>query len=325
MGRALALAAVVAFVGSAYGSSSPVATAWRTTGPEGGDVFSLVSSSAAPDTVYAGTSDGAYRSTNFGGSWRPISSGLPKADRGRALAVDPGDPNLVYAWSGARLWRSVDGGGRWRPLGPARQAMWGVIRIAVAPSAPSTLYALAGGYAKPAIWRSDDSGRSWKRVWQRPSGDGGAALDIAVDPTSARRLYLGWLSGPVDDKLEKFAGGGLTVSADAGRTWRREISDDDIHSLAVDPDSQHAYAGGATGRVYRRDEPAGRWRPVARLAVRDRVTALAVDPKNASTVYALTSRGVHRSNDRGATWRFVDRAARSPRVYTWGSHSAAII
>jgi len=45
-------------------------------GPPGGFINSLETDPQNPQTVYAGTNEGAYKSTNGGGSWRKINYGM---------------------------------------------------------------------------------------------------------------------------------------------------------------------------------------------------------------------------------------------------------
>ena len=49
-----------------------------------------------PDTLYAGTDEGVFRSVNGGESWKPIISGMPTRSV-TSVAINPQDPNQVYA------------------------------------------------------------------------------------------------------------------------------------------------------------------------------------------------------------------------------------
>ena len=70
---------------------------WTSNGPDGGDVRALAIDPANPATLYAGTSGGGvFKSTDGGGSWTVINTGLTSTDV-RALAIDPANPATVYA------------------------------------------------------------------------------------------------------------------------------------------------------------------------------------------------------------------------------------
>jgi photosystem II stability/assembly factor-like uncharacterized protein len=55
-----------------------------------------------PDIIYAGTDQGVFKTVNGGGSWMPITSGMP-ARYVTSLAIDRGNPNHVYAGTFAGL------------------------------------------------------------------------------------------------------------------------------------------------------------------------------------------------------------------------------
>jgi len=51
---------------------------------------------SSPQTVYAGTGAGVFKSVDGGGSWSPINDGLTNTTI-RVLVVDPLAPSTVYA------------------------------------------------------------------------------------------------------------------------------------------------------------------------------------------------------------------------------------
>ena len=77
------------------------------------NVRSLAISPAAHRVIYAGTTQGLFKSGDGGAHWSP--TGL--APGVSALAVDPNDSRIVYAGvAGRGVFQSVDGGGTWTPL-----------------------------------------------------------------------------------------------------------------------------------------------------------------------------------------------------------------
>ena len=66
-----------------------------------------------PSTLYAGTSNGVFKSTDSGESWTRTSNGLTNKHV-FTLAIDPHTPTTIYA--GARdygVFKSTDGGMNW--------------------------------------------------------------------------------------------------------------------------------------------------------------------------------------------------------------------
>ena len=89
--------------------------AWTSIGPEGGSILSLAIDPATPTTLYAGTEGGGvFKSTNGGGNWITVNTGLVGADV-RTLAIDPAAPNTLYAGTdgGGGLFKTTNGGGNW--------------------------------------------------------------------------------------------------------------------------------------------------------------------------------------------------------------------
>ncbi|MEE4189997.1 MAG: hypothetical protein V2I66_00375, partial [Halieaceae bacterium] len=57
-----------------------------------------------------------YKTSNYGSSWRSISTNLPEEHFARVVREDPERPNLLYAGMERGLFISFDGGSSWRPF-----------------------------------------------------------------------------------------------------------------------------------------------------------------------------------------------------------------
>ena len=88
---------------------------WTSNGPEGGVITALAIDPVTPTTLYAAsgtyyaaaTGRGVFKSTDGGGSWTRINSGLPPFLLNfDALAIDPVTPSTLYA---GLWWRSALG------------------------------------------------------------------------------------------------------------------------------------------------------------------------------------------------------------------------
>jgi photosystem II stability/assembly factor-like uncharacterized protein len=105
-----------------------------------------------------GDMDGGPSTSANGKSWQPTTF---KDSRGTKMvmeyAVQPNDANRVLMTSFGIL-SSTDGGKTWHPALSSR-VMFGP--VAYAPSKPTTAYAV--GF-DGSLWRSDNSGTSWKKV-----------------------------------------------------------------------------------------------------------------------------------------------------------------
>ena len=80
-------------------------------------MWALAIDPSNPSTLYAGTDyAGVFKSTNGGGTWNPINSGLSDGYV-NALAIDPGNSNIVYAGTLlGGVFKSTNGGDTWNPI-----------------------------------------------------------------------------------------------------------------------------------------------------------------------------------------------------------------
>jgi photosystem II stability/assembly factor-like uncharacterized protein len=74
---------------------------------------------ASTNVIYAGTvgGNGIYKSTDGGGSWAEMSSGLMPSTHVGSLAISPDSPTVIYAgtWGGG-VFRYVEGTKIYLPL-----------------------------------------------------------------------------------------------------------------------------------------------------------------------------------------------------------------
>ena len=183
----------------------------------------------------------------------------------------------------------------WRLIGPFRAGR--VTCVAGIPDDPTTYYfGTPGG----GIWKTTDSGRVWKPIFDSvPIASIGA---IAVAPSDPRILYAG--TG------EQTAGDGIYKSTDGGESWTNMGLHDVlfIHSVIVDPKNPDivivAAAGerqADTGGIYKSTDGGKSWNKTA--AVNDRYSGfydLNQSPDVANLLYATFERLPERPGPRRA-------------------------
>ncbi len=234
-----------------------------------------------PDTVLVGamgspwknsTERGVYRTTNGGASWQRVLYVAP--DVGISdMAMDPRNPNIVYAatyrfrrqpWhysdGGTQdaIYKSIDGGVSWKRLsghGLPTSAV-GRIGLAVAPSAPNVVYAVMGS-PQGVLWRSDDSGATWKLVSKDQGIDSRPFYfsHIAVDPKNPDHLFALSMA--------------LMSSDNGGRTWHRIAKSIhvDNHAIWVDPTGSGRIIEGNDGGVTLSLDNGKHWAFVDNIAI----------------------------------------------------------
>jgi photosystem II stability/assembly factor-like uncharacterized protein len=128
-------------------------TTWtRCTTPADGKATALAIDPTAPSKVYLGSQTGLYRSTNGGGAWTTITSGLPTSPFVRSIVVDPATPYRLYVSVGSRAYQTVDWGDKWTALTSAvtsrtDDVIWD---LALDPGNPRLIYAAVCRLPLPA-------------------------------------------------------------------------------------------------------------------------------------------------------------------------------
>lgn len=313
---------------------------WRMIGPfRGGRTRAAAGVPDQPNVFYVGqVNGGVWKSDDYGRTWNPIFDEQDTQSIG-AIAVAPSNNNIVYVASGEGLhrpdlslgdgiYRSDDAGKTWTHLG-LRDGQQ-IPAVAVDPANPNRLFTAVLGHpygpnAERGIFRSEDGGKSWKKVLYKDERTGGSG--VVIDPSDSKVIYASlWEEtlGPWEDK-NSYAGthGGLFKSLDGGETWTqltiglpKDLAHINVAIAASNPRRLYAtvatteegeYATGKGVGVYRSDDAGVTWkkitddpRPAMKIGGGD-LPVPAVDPQNADVVYS-TSIVTCRSVDGGRTW-----------------------
>lgn len=264
---------------------------WRTTGPPGGDVRALVVDPGNPDRFYFGTLDGQiYTSADGGKQWQLLYNfGKPRLFVDHII-VDSRNPRVLYV-GGHRhnlpggFFKSTDGGATWRESAQLKDQA--IHSLAQSESDPNTL--IAGTFT--TIFRSDDSGETWKQL---PTADVSGlhhVESLAIDPRTTDTIYAGTFYLPYK-------------SVDGGKTWKSirngMIDDSDIFAIDIDPrDPNHIIASACSG-IYESKNSGESWRKVQGIPSQSRRTrAILQHPSVPGIVFAGTTEGFWRSDKGG--------------------------
>jgi len=199
-------------------------------GPHSAQVNAIDLCEGSPDVLYAGTSNGVFRSTDGAATWTataPLNMAVPRFYI-QKLAVDPTDADTVYAACGSTMYKSTDGGDSWTPLS-LDGGNWGEGGgIAVDSKNPSTIYVVQ---QFSRVLRSTDGGETWEL---KNDGLHYRSLEHSgLDPRCPNILFIAC-------SMRSFYG-----SKDGGVTWSRLRSDNEeeddaaypsLGSFATDPD-----------------------------------------------------------------------------------------
>jgi photosystem II stability/assembly factor-like uncharacterized protein len=214
----------------------------------------------------------------------------------------------------------------WRCIGPFRGGR--TVAITGVPHQPNLFYMapVNGG-----VWKSDDSGNTWKPIFDaEPTGSVGA---IAVAPSNPNIIYVG--SGEGLQRPDLSVGDGMYKSTDAGKTWTHlGLSDaQQITAIVVDPQNPDRLFVSIEGHPYGPNAVRGVFRSLdggktfEKVLYRDENTGAAdvvMDPSDSQVLFAslwaarvapwevrsgesfiIPGSGFYKSTDGGSTWRPV--------------------
>jgi photosystem II stability/assembly factor-like uncharacterized protein len=112
-----------------------------------------------PDTLYAATLNGLYKTADGARSWTRIGRELPD-QMINVMALDPSSSGTLYVAGRQGLFKSRDGGVSWQAKN-AGLASLNIRSLAISPRDPKTLYLGTNG---SGLYRSRDGGERWEPV-----------------------------------------------------------------------------------------------------------------------------------------------------------------
>ncbi|HEY6148628.1 MAG TPA: glycosyl hydrolase, partial [Thermoanaerobaculia bacterium] len=283
---------------------------WKTslTISENTGVTDLVQDPRDPDVLYAaayqrrrhvftlidgGPESAIYKTTDGGGTWRKITSGLPKEDMGRiGLALAPSDPDVVYAVIEAAnkaggFFRSVNRGEAWEK------------RSEYVPSSPQY-------YCEIFVDPRDKERVYSMDVWIQVTDDGGKNFRKLGEPFKHVDNHAMWIDPANNAHYLVGCDGGVYESFDRAATWRffANLPVTQFYRVSVDESSPAYYVYGGTQDNFSLGGPA-RTSNIHGIANSDWFVTEGgdgfqsqIDPQDPNTVYAEAQYGALTRFDR---------------------------
>jgi len=277
---------------------------WQpTSGPSGGGVNALAINDSAH--IFAGTStNGVYLSTDSGGNWTQINTGLTNTDI-RTLAIN--QSGHIFAGTSGGIFRSTNNGGNWTQINTGLTNT--DIRTLAINQSGHIFAGTSGG-----IFRSTNNGENWTQI------------DTGLTNTHVRCLAIILSQGQGSGYI--FAGtewGGVFRSTDNGNTWTQTgLSTAWVYTLAISS-SRHIFAG-IYGGVHRSTDYGESWTQMNTGLTNTDVKALAIN--QSEKIFAGTygiGGGVYRSSDNGANWTQINAGLTNTNVLSLAINSGGFI
>ena len=256
-------------------------------------VASLAMNPTNPSVIYAGTTEGTYKTTDGGTSWNVVQGVLMAMQ----VVLDPADPERVYVACGDHgspgtgIYRSTNGGASWTQLTAGLPGSWtGKVWLDIWRASPNVIYAsVANAEAGIGTYYSTNYGDSWVRLSTNNyhGVQGFYSHFVNVDPT--------------DSSIVLTAGVDIWRSTNGGRTQARVSVWSNWFFGDVPP-------GGPEG-------PANYSHADHHYVMRD--------PQRPDTLYFGNDGGVFRSFDNGLTFAGANGGYQSTQFYN--GFSSAIL
>jgi photosystem II stability/assembly factor-like uncharacterized protein len=219
----------------------------------GGSIGSIVVSESDSNVIYVGGGEttvrgnvssgyGIWKTEDAGKTWK--HAGLEKSRHIPRIVVHPKDYNVVYAavlgniykpTNDRGVYKSSDGGLTWDKILFANENA-GAVDLIMDPNNPRILYAstwnvrrtpysLSSGGEGSALWKSTDSGASWKEISNNKGfpSDTLGIIGVTVSPANSDRVWA------IVENKEK---GGVYRSEDGGETWKQINSERKLRQRA---------------------------------------------------------------------------------------------
>jgi len=264
--------------------------------------------------------DGIYKSDDGGTNW--TNMGLKNSERIAAIQVNPKNPSEVYVavlgalWSDSEergLYKTTDGGTTWNKILYVDKTT-GCSDLALDPQNPEIVYAtfwqvrrtpwsFSSGGENSSIFKSTDSGKTFKKIHQGiPKGKLGR-MAIAIAPSNTSIIYTVVESEKDDEK-------GMYRSDDAGQSWKQLNNDFGIvvrpfyfSRIVVDPKNPDILIkAGLFGSISRDGGKTFKNLGYCHSDIHD----VAFGINDSDRVFVATDGGVYRSWDAGATLEIVE-------------------
>lgn len=261
--------------------------------------------------------DGVYKTEDGGKTWKNM--GLKTSEHVGMIAIDPRDSDVVYVAAYGPLWRAggerglyktSDGGKTWAAVLTISEHT-GVSEVYLDPRNADVVYAVAhqrrrhvftlvDGGPESAVYKSEDAGKTWKKITRGLPGGHLGRIGLAISPINPDYLYA-----IVEAQSGK---GGFYRSTNRGASWERRGSytsrGNYYQELFCDPkDINRVYSMDVYLQVT--DDGGRTWSGLGERHKHVDNHAMWIDPCDTDYYLVGGDGGIYESFDRGKTWKYM--------------------
>ncbi|MCW3103576.1 MAG: hypothetical protein JWO09_2016 [Bacteroidetes bacterium] len=308
-------------------------TTWVPTGlnwlvTNGRNISRLLLNPQNPNTIFAATSNGVYRSINAGANWTQIATAVANI---KDIEYKPGDTTVVYAASTTRFYKSTNGGTSFTNITTGLPATTAVDRLAIAVTAANPAYvyvlgSLATDDGFQGLYRSTDSGNTfttrsttpnilgWSNVGSDTGGQGWYDLSIAVSPTNQDLVIVGGVN------IWKSTNGGTNWTINAHWTGSgAPYVHADCHALEFIPGSATTYFAGVDGGCFKTSNTGTAWSDLSNGLQIAQPYRLGLSATNANLlVTGFQDNGTNRWSGTAA-WNYIQGGDGMEAIVDWSN------
>jgi photosystem II stability/assembly factor-like uncharacterized protein len=285
--------------------------------------------------VLLSSTPGGYLTHNFSGSWMEKSYDPGWGGSPIDLGVAPRNPDVCYAGDNGRGYKTTDGGKTWvqvyshnNPDGSYTNNGLNVTTCYGVHFDPFNKDHFFICYTDIGLFHTFDGGRSWfhaisdvPRDWQN------TCYDVAFDPAVNGKVWSVWADAHDLPRTKMFGGrgfsefhGGVAVSADGGRTWRKSNTGLPENSVCTNilidsssaVESRTMFVSVFDRGIYRSTDGGANWKQTIN-GLGDNLFAWQVRQNSNGRLFALFARGqrngktvdgeIFFSDDKASNWK----------------------
>jgi photosystem II stability/assembly factor-like uncharacterized protein len=220
-----------------------------------------------PNTIYAATTEGAFKSVDAGATWTKAHDALMAMD----IVINPADTSILYATYGQSnstvnpgLYKTTNAGVTWTLLsGGLPTSNYGRASLAISPINPQVLYAgIANARSSQllGLYRTTDGGSHWARISTTPNYVGGQGwydnvvaihpADVSIVFCSGLDIYKTFSQGSEWEQKSHWNNGYNHVISPGGAEGPPDYAHADHHAITFDPTNPQTMYFGTDGGIF---------------------------------------------------------------------------